>query len=75
MSNRYERNRSRREAERQRNLGGETLAEFHAREKPARTAPGAGIARVRCQHTPNLFGGHTEQERKNPIADLFARLK
>ena len=51
----YDRRRARRQRENERNLCGETLAEYHARENPARTAPGAGIPHVRCDRTPNLF--------------------
>lgn len=52
----YDRRAAKRHAERERSLCGETLSEFHARENPARTAPGAGIPRVRCDRTPSLFG-------------------
>jgi hypothetical protein len=53
----YERRKARRFAEAERNLCGETLAAFHEREAPARTAPGYGIPRVRCDRTPSLFEG------------------
>lgn len=55
--NRYEVRRARRRRENERNLCGETLADFHRRENPPREAPGAGIPRVRCPRTPSLFGG------------------
>jgi hypothetical protein len=56
MSKGYEIRAARRARERERNLCGETLAEYHARENPARAAPGADIPRVRCHATHDLFG-------------------
>lgn len=71
MSRGYKRRHAERETERQRSLMGETLAEFHARERPAPTAPGAGIPKIRCQRTPNLFTGKTDKESRRFNLDLF----
>lgn len=54
MSARYDRNRSRREAQRQRSLMGETLAQFHERERPT-VALGDRLPRARCRSTGDLF--------------------
>ena len=67
MSTPYDRRRARREAERQRNLAGETLAEFHARENAGPGQPGEGIPRVRCRSTGDLFGAAFE----HPAARQF----
>lgn len=70
MSRSYDIRRARRERERQRDLCGETLADFHARETPARTAPGAGIPRARCDRTVSLFDGFTDRQFKH-LPGLF----
>lgn len=54
MSNPYEQNRRRREASRERALMGETLAQFHERERP-RVQLGDRLPRARCKSTGNLF--------------------
>lgn len=51
----YERRRAERERARQRSLMGETLAEFQGRERGE--APGAGIPKVRCERTVDMFTG------------------
>ena len=72
MSKRYDRNRAARKSDNERRLMGETLSEFHARENPARTAPGAGIPRARCDRTPGLFNGRTDRDDAAGIErDLF----
>lgn len=60
MSATYDRRAARRRRERERDLCGETLAEYHARENPARTAPGAGIPHARDPRTFDLFGAQYE---------------
>jgi len=70
MSKAYEIRRARREAERQRNLAGETLEQFHARENPARTKPGTGLPHVRCNRTPYLFGWNAERRDADDPQDL-----
>lgn len=70
MPSRYERRAAAREASRQTALMGETLAAFHRREtaKPPTLAEiYASHPRVRCDRTPNLFTGETEQERRESI--------
>lgn len=69
----YERRKARRFAENERSLCGETIAEFHAREAPTRTAPGAGIPRVRCDRTPYLFGWNVERREADDPAELPQR--
>jgi len=64
VSRAYDQRRAMRERERQRNLCGETLDAFHARETPVRTPPGAGIAVTRCRKTHDLFDDMTDRERK-----------
>lgn len=63
--NAYEKRKAKREAERQRALTGETLAEFHARE----TAKPPTLAeiyrehpRARCPWTPNLLEWKPERK-------------
>ena len=68
----YDIRRARRARENERSLCGETLETYHARENPARTAPGAGIPRVRCDRTPSLLaarhdGAETEPYQPQPV--------
>lgn len=65
MPSPYDRRRDARESARQRALMGETLEAFHRRENPPREAPGAGIPKVRCDRTPDMFTGLRDK------ADLF----
>lgn len=68
MSNRsYDIRRARREAERQRNLCGETLSEYRAKANPTPTRPGADIPHARCAANYDLFGPAFE----NPAARQF----
>lgn len=70
MPSRYERRAAARESRRQVALMGETLATFHRREtaKPPTLAEiYASHPRVRCDRTPNLFTGETDQERQAAI--------
>lgn len=63
----YNRRKARREAERQRALTGETLAEFHAREngKPPTLAEiYREHPRARCPWTPDLF---TKPKRRRKV--------
>lgn len=55
MTSRYDKNRTARRLDNERRLMGETLAQFHERENPTRTAPGAGLPRARCKETDDLF--------------------
>ncbi len=73
--NRYEVRRARRQRENERNLCGETLAEYHRRENPPRDAPGAGIPRVRCNRTLSLFDGDRGNGRgvSTYTGDLFSQ--
>ena len=72
--NRYVIRRARRNRENERNLCGETLAEYHRRENPPREAPGTGIPRVRCPRTPSLFDGDRGNGRgvSTYTGDLFS---
>lgn len=67
MSRSYDIRRARREAERQRNLCGETLADYRNRQNPTPLTPGADIPRVRCDANYDLFGPAFE----NPAARQF----
>lgn len=68
----YDRNRARRRAEIERGgPGGETLAEFHEREKP-HVQLGDRLPRVPCTRTPDLFTG---LRKGKDHADLFDRPK
>ncbi len=67
--NAYDRRLARRQAERERALGGETLAAFHAREN----APPPTLAeifaknradKVRCHRTPDLFAKPRRAKKK-----------
>lgn len=73
----YERRRARREADRQRSLGGETLAAYHARE----TAPPPTLAEIFaknradktvCTRTPDMFGERFVEAGKLPRAAVKA---
>jgi len=78
MSRGYERRQARREAERQRSLCGETLAEFHRKETappPTLTEIYRSHPKVRCERTPNLFTGLTDEDLKRPNLDLFKEPK
>lgn len=67
MSTPYDRRAARREAERQRTLcGGETLADYHARERGA--LPTASPSRAPCRATPDMFTG---LRKGKTTADLF----
>lgn len=66
--NSYDRRRANRQAQRERALGGETLAAFHARE----TAPPPTLAQIfaanradntRCEKTPDLFAKKPRRRR------------
>ena len=59
----YRSRRDARRADSERRLMGETLGEFHARENPAPTAPGAGIPHVRCTRTGYLLASVGEPQR------------
>lgn len=63
----YDIRRARREAERQRDLCGETLAEYRAKADPTPTTPGTGIPHVRCVANYDLFGAVYE----HPAARQF----
>lgn len=67
MSNRYERNATARRLDNERRLMGESLAQFHLREAPLPTPPGAGIPRRRCKATEDLFD--------TPQPQLFDRIE
>jgi len=54
MSAQYDRRRNAREAQRQRSLMGETLDQFHARERPT-SQLGDRLPRRRCKETDDLF--------------------
>lgn len=69
----YERRATARRLDNERRLCGETLADFHARENPARTAPGAGIPKVRCKVTPDLFW--TERRRAEANEPAQSRME
>jgi len=73
---RYDRNRAARREDGERRLMGETLAQFHARENPAATKPGAGLSRARCTDTRSLFDGRTDHDTKAGVAgDLFDKVQ
>ncbi len=67
MTRRDEKNRERRRLDNERRLGGETLGEYHARERPV-VQLGDRIPRGRCSLTPSLFDGLRDGK---STADLF----
>lgn len=69
MSTSYDIRRARRQKERERAAFGETLAEYHARERGQNGASiGAHLPRARDRNTPNLFTG---LRRGQTTVDLF----
>lgn len=69
MSRAYDIRAARRARERERDLCGETLAEYQARahaKAPTLQQVYRSHPKVRCDHTPNLFDGRTEHDRRNP---------
>lgn len=60
MSSQYDRRRQGREAQRQRSLMGETLAQFHERET-AKPTLGDRLPRARCKATDDLFSAPRPQ--------------
>lgn len=55
MTTTYDRRKAGRQADNERRLMGETLAEYRARLNPAPTTPGAHLPKVKCRETFDLF--------------------
>jgi hypothetical protein len=64
----YNRDRDRRRLDNERRLMGETLADFHARERATQGKLGTHLSRAACPLTPDLFNG---LRKGKTTADLF----
>lgn len=68
MTTNYQRNRERRRLDNERRTLGETLGEYHARERPV-VQLGDRIPRGRCSLTPSLLDGLRDNKTTHDLFD------